>query len=70
MPVRYNVIVVGSGPAGLSAAGRAAYYDKLQREKNPQFEYTHVLLESFDKPSKTIQRYQKGKHVMGRAPGF
>lgn len=69
MPVRYNVIVVGSGPAGLSAAGRAAYYDKLQREKNPQFEYTHVLLESFDKPSKTIQRYQKGKHVMAE-PGF
>ncbi|WP_339670717.1 cyclic nucleotide-binding domain-containing protein [Dasania marina] len=69
MPVIYQVAVIGSGPAGLSAAGRAAFYDRQQREQNPQHDYTHILLESFDKPSKTIQRYQKGKHVMAE-PGF
>jgi thioredoxin reductase len=44
---------VGSGPAGLSAAGRAA-----------QLGLSHVLLEKTDHLSDTIYKYQKGKHVM------
>jgi CRP-like cAMP-binding protein/Fe-S-cluster-containing hydrogenase component 2/thioredoxin reductase len=49
----YRIAVVGSGPAGLSAAGRAA-----------QLGLSHVLLEKTDHLSDTIYKYQKGKHVM------
>ena len=49
----YKVAIVGSGPAGLSAAGRAAALGM-----------SHVLLEKTDHLSDTIFKYQKGKHVM------
>jgi CRP-like cAMP-binding protein/thioredoxin reductase/Fe-S-cluster-containing hydrogenase component 2 len=45
--------IVGSGPAGLSAAAHAA-----------ELGIPHVLLEAADHPSNTIHKYQKGKHVM------
>ncbi len=50
---RVNVAIVGSGPAGLSAAARAA-----------QRGMSHVLIEKTDHLSDTIFKYQKGKHVM------
>ncbi|HEX5644429.1 MAG TPA: NAD(P)-binding protein, partial [Erythrobacter sp.] len=53
MPEVYRVAIVGSGPAGLSAAGRAAALGM-----------SHVLIEKTDHLSDTIYRYQKGKHVM------
>ncbi|MGX7951563.1 cyclic nucleotide-binding domain-containing protein [Tsuneonella sp. HG249] len=49
----FDVAIVGSGPAGLSAAAHAA--TKGMR---------HVLLEKTDHLSDTIFKYQKGKHVM------
>ncbi len=49
----FKVAVIGSGPAGMSAAGRAA-----------QLKMSHVLLEKTDHLSDTIYKYQKGKHVM------
>jgi cGMP-dependent protein kinase 2 len=49
----YRVAIVGSGPAGLSAASRAA-----------KLGMSHVLLEKTDHLSDTIYKYQKGKHVM------
>ena len=49
----YKVAIIGSGPAGLSAAAHAA-------KKG----LSHVLLEKTDHLSDTIFRYQKGKHVM------
>jgi CRP-like cAMP-binding protein/thioredoxin reductase/ferredoxin-like protein FixX len=49
----YRIAIIGSGPAGLSAAGRAA-----------QLGMSHVLLEKTDHLSDTIYKYQKGKHVM------
>lgn len=49
----YRVAIVGSGPAGLSAASRAAVLGM-----------SHVLLEKTDHLSDTIYKYQKGKHVM------
>jgi len=49
----YKIAIVGSGPAGLSAAARAA-----------QLGLDHVLLEKTDHLSDTIYKYQKGKHVM------
>jgi len=49
----FKIAIVGSGPAGLSAAGRAA-----------QLGLGHVLLEKTDHLSDTIYKYQKGKHVM------
>ncbi|MEI9927137.1 MAG: NAD(P)-binding domain-containing protein [Sphingomonas sp.] len=48
-----RIAIVGSGPAGLSAAARAA-----------QLGLAHVLLEKTDHLSDTIYKYQKGKHVM------
>lgn len=53
MGERYTVAIVGSGPAGLSAAGRAAAGG-----------VSHVLLEQRDHLSDTIYKYQKGKLVM------
>lgn len=49
----YKVAIVGSGPAGLSAASRAK-----------ALKASHILLEAEDHPSDTIYKYQKGKHVM------
>ncbi|QLC23973.1 cyclic nucleotide-binding domain-containing protein [Parasphingopyxis algicola] len=49
----YRIAIIGSGPAGLSAAGRAA-----------QLGLSHILLEKTDHLSDTIYKYQKGKHVM------
>ena len=49
----YRIAIVGSGPAGLSAAARAA-----------QLGLSHILLEKTDHLSDTIFKYQKGKHVM------
>lgn len=60
----YGLVIVGSGPAGLSAAARAAELEAETGRDN-----TYLLLESFNEPAKTIYRYQKGKHVM-EEPGF
>ncbi len=49
----FKVAIIGSGPAGLSAAARAAALG-----------LSHVLLEKTDHLSDTIFKYQKGKHVM------
>ena len=48
-----RIAIVGSGPAGLSCAARAAEQG-----------VSHVLLEAAEGPSNTIFHYQKGKHVM------
>ncbi len=53
----FDVVIVGSGPAGLSAAARAQ-----------ELGLSYSLLESSDAHAHTIQRYQKGKHVMAE-PG-
>lgn len=65
MGERYHTVIVGAGPAGLSAAGRAAEYDREAGVASPRY----VLLEGFSTFAKTIQKYQKGKHVMDE-PGF
>jgi Fe-S-cluster-containing hydrogenase component 2/CRP-like cAMP-binding protein/thioredoxin reductase len=49
----YRIAIVGSGPAGLSAAAHAA-----------RLGLSHILLEKTDHLSDTIYKYQKGKHVM------
>src|SRR5438876_1112689 len=53
----YRIAIVGSGPAGLSAAALAA-----------ELGLSHILLESAARPANTVSRYQKGKHVMAE-PG-
>ena len=53
-----EVAVIGAGPGGLSAAARCA-----------ELGVDHVLLESSSKIASTIQKYQKGKHVMAE-PGI
>ena len=47
------VAIVGSGPAGMSAAAHAAAIDM-----------PHILLEKTDHLSDTIFKYQLGKHIM------
>ncbi len=49
----FKIAIVGSGPSGLSAAGRAATLG-----------ISHVLLEAAPHAADTIYKYQKGKHVM------
>src|SRR5690349_21959468 len=61
----YQIAIIGAGPAGLSAAARAALRDQQARRAQPSY----ILLEGFNAHAKTIQRYQKGKHVMAE-PGF
>ncbi|MSP50897.1 MAG: cyclic nucleotide-binding domain-containing protein [Alphaproteobacteria bacterium] len=53
MAGKFKVAIVGSGPAGMSAGGRAA-------ETN----VSHILFEKSDHLSDTIYKYQKGKFVM------
>ncbi|MGQ0676339.1 MAG: cyclic nucleotide-binding domain-containing protein [Rhodospirillales bacterium] len=53
MAEHFKVAIVGSGPGGMSAGGRAA-----------QAGVSHVLLEKTDHLSDTIYKYQKGKLVM------
>ena len=53
----YDVVIIGSGPAGLAAAARAH-----------ELGNRHVLLEAETHASDTIYKYQKGKHVMAE-PG-
>ncbi|MDW8479465.1 MAG: cyclic nucleotide-binding domain-containing protein [Xanthomonadales bacterium] len=48
-----EIAIIGSGPAGLSAAARAA-----------ESGVSHLLLEASPHLAHTIYRYQKGKHVM------
>jgi CRP-like cAMP-binding protein/thioredoxin reductase/Fe-S-cluster-containing hydrogenase component 2 len=50
---KFRIGIIGSGPAGLSAAAHAA-----------ELGISHVLLEAESRLSSTIQKYQKGKHVM------
>ncbi|NNF60912.1 MAG: cyclic nucleotide-binding domain-containing protein [Gammaproteobacteria bacterium] len=57
MTLRVQVAVVGAGPAGISAAAHAA-----------ETGTSHILFESTAAHAETIQRYQKGKHVMAE-PG-
>ena len=54
----YDIAVLGAGPGGLSAAAHAA-----------ELGVAHILLESSPKIANTIQKYQKGKHVMAE-PGI
>ncbi len=49
----FKIAIVGSGPAGLSAAAHAA-----------KLGIPHILLEKTGHLSDTIFKYQKGKHVM------
>ncbi len=53
MTETFKVAVIGAGPGGLSAATHAA-----------ELGIPHVLLERSPAHANTIQRYQKGKHVM------
>jgi Fe-S-cluster-containing hydrogenase component 2/thioredoxin reductase len=62
--LKYQIAIVGGGPAGLSAATHAAAMDQKAGRPNGS-----ILLEGFNFHAKTIQRYQKGKHVMAE-PGF
>ncbi|MEZ0315260.1 MAG: cyclic nucleotide-binding domain-containing protein, partial [Methylophilaceae bacterium] len=55
---QYDIIVVGSGPAGLSAAAHAKALGA-----------NHLLLEAETHTADTIYKYQKRKHVMAE-PGI
>ncbi len=52
-------------PRALSAAARAAEIDRRSNRAAPSY----VLIEASAAPARTIQHYQRGKHVMAE-PGF
>ncbi|MGB0514095.1 MAG: hypothetical protein ACPGJE_04545, partial [Wenzhouxiangellaceae bacterium] len=64
MTDRFHIAIVGSGPGGLSAAARAAEYDLETGKQDSAHRPSHILIEEFQSPAKTLHRYQKGKHVM------
>src|SRR5665647_835715 len=49
----YKIIIIGSGPSGLSAAAHAE-----------ELGISYILLEAEQQPANTIRKYQKGKIVM------
>lgn len=53
MPTHFNIIIIGAGPSGLSAATRAAEQG-----------VSYLLLEAEQAPANTIRNYQRGKLVM------
>lgn len=59
MSTHFNIIIIGAGPSGLSAAVRAT-------EQN----VSYLLLESEEKPASTIRHYQRGKFVMAEPRGL
>ncbi|MFT5839333.1 MAG: Fe-S-cluster-containing hydrogenase component 2/CRP-like cAMP-binding protein/thioredoxin reductase [Flavobacteriales bacterium] len=58
MTDNYKIAILGAGPGGISAAAHAA-----------ELNVSHILLEASPKIANTIQKYQKGKHVMAE-PGI
>ena len=61
----YHLAILGAGPAGLSAAGRAAWYSKQDKIQDSSY----ILLEGSSGRANTIFNYQKGKFVMAE-PGY
>lgn len=61
----YHIAIIGAGPAGLSAAGRAAWY----QDKGEEGDRSYILLEGAAGIANTIFNYQKGKYVMAE-PGY
>lgn len=58
-PDAYDIVIVGAGPSGLSAAARAA-----------ELGLAYLLLEAEAEPASTIRKYQRGKHVMAEPRGL
>ena len=52
-PEHFNLMIIGAGPSGLSAAVRAA-----------EHEMSYVLLESELAPASTVRSYLRGKFVI------
>lgn len=61
----YGIVIIGSGPAGLSAAARAQANLDQGRENAPSY----LLLEQFSEAAKTIYDYQYKKWVEDQ-PGY
>ncbi|NOS96825.1 MAG: cyclic nucleotide-binding domain-containing protein [Methylotenera sp.] len=59
MPKHFNVIIIGAGPSGLSAAIRAAEHG-----------VSYLLLEASQTVASTIRSYQRGKLVMSEPRGL
>src|SRR5687768_15126755 len=57
MPEHYSIAIVGSGPAGLSAAARAGKRG-----------ISHIVLERTGQIADTVRKYQKRKGVMATPP--
>ncbi|PKO47067.1 MAG: cyclic nucleotide-binding protein [Betaproteobacteria bacterium HGW-Betaproteobacteria-22] len=55
----YQIIIVGAGPSGLSAAARAA-----------EQKLSYLLLEASEAPANTIRNYQRRKLVMAEPRGL
>ncbi len=56
---RHDIVIVGAGPSGLSAAIHAS-----------ELGLSYLLLEAEEAPANTIRKYQRGKHVMAEPRGL
>jgi CRP-like cAMP-binding protein/thioredoxin reductase/Fe-S-cluster-containing hydrogenase component 2 len=59
MAEHFDIIIIGAGPSGLSAAAQAA-----ERGVN------YLVLEAEQAAASTIRKYQRGKHVMAEPRGL
>lgn len=59
MKKNYDILIIGAGPSGLSAAAHAA-----------ELGVSHLVLEAEAQPASTIRKYQRGKHVMAEPRGL
>jgi len=59
MRKHFNIIIIGAGPSGLSAAARAAEHN-----------VSHLLLEATEAAANTIRHYQRRKLVMSEPRGL
>lgn len=59
MSKHFDILIIGAGPSGLSAAAHAA-----------ELGASYLVLEAEAQPASTVRKYQRGKHVMAEPRGL
>lgn len=59
MSKSYDILIIGAGPSGLSAAAHAA-----------ELGVSYLVLEAEAQAASTVRKYQRGKHVMAEPRGL
>ncbi len=59
MSKHFDILIIGAGPSGLSAAAHAA-----------ELGVSYLVLEAETQAASTVRKYQRGKHVMAEPRGL